>query len=132
MSAAVPQPNVPAELGEKLFLKEGKQAFFDSVEPADLVYFLLNVGDGDTQLFLLPARAADGVRRAFVVDVATTGKLPGLLQTLLGTNLLPRVPDDGYLFPLVVATHPHDDHIGGMPEFLTGDYDTGIVARMRA
>jgi hypothetical protein len=100
MSAAVPQPNVPAELGEKLFLKEGKQAFLDSVEPADLVYFLLNVGDGDTQLFLLPAREADGVRRAFVVDVATTGKLPDLLQTLLGTNLLPRVPDDGYLFPL--------------------------------
>ena len=121
MSAAGVQPNVPAELGEKLFPKEGKQAFLDSVEPEDLIYFLLNVGDGDTQLFLLPARA-DGVRRALVVDVATTRKLPSLLTTLLGTNLLPKVPDDGYLFPLVVASHPHDDHIGGMPEFLTGEW----------
>jgi hypothetical protein len=126
VSAVGTQTNVPAELGEKLFPKEGKQAFLDSVEPEDLVYFLLNVGDGDTQLFLLPAREADGVRRAFVVDVATTGKLPGLLQALLGTNLLPKVPDDGYLFPLVVATHPHDDHIGGMPEFLTGDWGKNV------
>jgi hypothetical protein len=31
------QTNVPAELGEKLFPKEGKQAFLDSIEPEDLV-----------------------------------------------------------------------------------------------
>ena len=35
--------------------------FVSAVEPEDLVYFLLNVGDGDTQLILLPE--SRGVRR---------------------------------------------------------------------
>ncbi len=84
-----------------------------------LVYFVLNVGDGDTQLLLLPADQ-DG-RRALVVDVATTRKLPALLDALHAAGILPargRRP----LIPLVVASHPHDDHIGGLPELLTGAY----------
>jgi hypothetical protein len=80
----------------------------------DLVYFLLNVGDGDAQLVLLPAEA-DGTRRALVVDIATTGKLPALLEALSETPLLLQRDD---LFPVVVGTHPHEDHIGGMPQFL--------------
>jgi hypothetical protein len=106
--------NVPARVPDDL-LREGD--FLARVAPEDLVYFLLNVGDGDLQLFLLPARA-DGTRRGIVVDVGRAGKLPPLLETLRGTALLPDVPPDGYLFPLVVGTHPHDDHISGMPEFL--------------
>jgi beta-lactamase superfamily II metal-dependent hydrolase len=91
-----------------------KRDFVDSCEPDDLVYFLLNVGDGDTQLVLLP-QGADGTRRALVVDVGTREKLPALLEALEETPLLP--PTDG-LFCLVVATHPHLDHIGGMAQFL--------------
>ena len=107
-------PNVPRPLPDSALRDDD---FLARIDPEDLVYFLLNVGDGDLQLFLLPARA-DGTRRAIVVDVGRAGKLPALLETLRGTPLFPAVPADGHLFPLVVGTHPHDDHISGMPEFL--------------
>jgi len=78
-----------------------------------LVYFVLNVGDGDTQLLLLPK---DGdTRPLLVVDVATTRKLPALIAALETAGIL---QPGGYRFSLVVATHPHNDHIGGMPELL--------------
>jgi beta-lactamase superfamily II metal-dependent hydrolase len=81
--------------------------------PDSLIYFLCNVGDGDTQLILLPAE--NGVRHAIVVDVATTKKLPRLIAVLEGENVLHH---EASRYPIVVATHPHDDHIGGMPEFI--------------
>lgn len=93
-----------------------------------LCYFLLNVGDGDTQLVVLPARGPDKPRRALVVDVATADKLPALVETLLAEGVLVRPAGGAPLFPIVVGTHPHDDHIGGMPDFLdaygedVGDY----------
>ena len=93
------------------------EAFAKSVKPEDLVYFLLNVGDGDTQLVLLPA-SKTGFRRALVVDVATKGKLPPLVTALVEAGLLAEPPPGKPLFDVVVATHPHADHIGGMPEFL--------------
>jgi beta-lactamase superfamily II metal-dependent hydrolase len=89
--------------------------FLADIQPDDLVYFLLNVGDGDTQLVVLPE--VDGKRRAVVVDVAGADKLIALLDVLTSreSELLPPVD---CVFPLVVATHPHDDHIAGMGRFL--------------
>jgi beta-lactamase superfamily II metal-dependent hydrolase len=84
--------------------------FAASIEPDDLVHFVLNVGDADCQLLLLPA-SADGTRQGIVVDVGRSGKLPPLIDVLR---------DRGFLGDLriVVATHPHLDHIGGMAELL--------------
>jgi beta-lactamase superfamily II metal-dependent hydrolase len=82
-----------------------------------LVYFLLNVGDADSQVILLPGLHADDHRRVLVVDVGTTRKVPRLLRALADRDIVPPLDTPG-LFPLVVATHPHADHLGGMPEFL--------------
>lgn len=87
--------------------------------PTSLIYFLLNVGDGDTQLILLPGDplVAGDTRRGIVVDVATNDKLPELIEALAHRGIFPERQDEREL-ALVVGTHPHDDHIGGMPQFL--------------
>jgi beta-lactamase superfamily II metal-dependent hydrolase len=107
--------DVPADLLEKpdeeLF-KAACSARFDC-----LVYFLLNVGDADSQVILLPATHDDGHRRVVIVDIGTTRKVPRLLRALADRGILPALDTPG-LFPVVVATHPHTDHLGGMPEFL--------------
>lgn len=95
--------------------------FLASVEPFHLVYFLLNVGDGDSQLVLLPEEPS-GRRRLIVVDVARTGKTIALIGALEAAGLIGPAPAPGQdpdgSIALVVATHPHSDHIGGMAELL--------------
>jgi beta-lactamase superfamily II metal-dependent hydrolase len=113
VSATTPDP-IPSERFEDAdFLAACKG------QPRSLVYFLLNVGDGDTQLILLPSDPEDpqDTRQAVVVDVATQDKLPALVEELARNVLLPeRLRGDE--FPIVIGTHPHDDHIAGMPQFL--------------
>ncbi len=109
-------------------------AFIDACHdaPDHLLYFLLNVGDGDTQVIVLPAEGtargagerpalpgerSQTVRRMIIVDVATTRKLPALISAMADAGIVPDMDNTG-LFPVVVATHPHDDHLGGMPEFI--------------
>ncbi len=95
--------------------------------PTAMFYFLLNVGDGDTQLLLLPARAETGLRRVIVVDAGTTRKLPALLGRLAAEGLVPSPGGTEEVCALVVATHPHDDHIEGMAELLTAYGSAGIA-----
>lgn len=88
-----------------------------SDDPTALVYFLLNVGDGDAQLLLLPPDTNDKVRRLVIVDVATPDKLPALLDRLHDAGLI-EPPGSSRQIRLLVATHPHYDHIGGMSDLL--------------
>ena len=88
-----------------------------AADPDALVYFLLNVGDGDTQLLLLPPDSNDHVRRLIVADVATPGKLVSLIDSLHSAGLI-QPPGSAGQIRLLVATHPHFDHIGGMTDLL--------------
>src|SRR3954452_2874926 len=99
--------------------------FVAAVRPTDLVYFVVNVGDGDTQLLLLPANAA-GQRRCIVIDCIRATKLFALIEALVASGLLAQVEP---LLELVIATHPHDDHISGMAALLKrfGDQHIGEV-----
>jgi hypothetical protein len=93
-----------------------------SIEPFHLIYFLLNVGDGDSQLVLLPEEPS-GERRMIVVDVAQQRKTVSLIAALETAGLIGPAPAPGSdpdgSIALAVATHPHADHIGGMAELLT-------------
>jgi beta-lactamase superfamily II metal-dependent hydrolase len=83
--------------------------------PEALALFVLNVGDADAQVALLPADPASGTRRAVVVDAATAKTL-NVVELLTAEGLLPGAAD----VALVVATHPHHDHIGAMSALLAG------------
>ncbi len=96
--------------------------FCSDIDDRDLVYFLLNVGDADCQLILLPVELDpqnQPFRRAVVIDVGVTKKLPALIAALrsppVGPPLLRPQAGPG-TFPVVVGSHPHDDHIRGMAE----------------
>jgi competence protein ComEC len=108
-------PEVPADRFD------AQPAFADDPDPGDLVYFVANVGDGDAQVLLLPAeRDHTGAflrRRVLIVDCATTHKIPALIRTLTEGDA-PLLSLQPGTFPVVVGTHPHEDHIGGMAEFL--------------
>jgi hypothetical protein len=105
-------------------IQDGRHAADDfraTIRPFHLVYFLLNVGDGDSQLVLLPEEPS-GDRRLIVVDVAQEGKTVALIGELEAAGLIGPAPaagaDPAGSITLVVATHPHTDHIGGMAELL--------------
>ncbi|MET0764921.1 MAG: hypothetical protein ABWY29_08645 [Blastococcus sp.] len=95
-------------------------------DPTALVYFLLNIGDGDAQVLLLPKDPGDdGRRRAIVVDAGATGKPLHLMTALAETEPGVMYPAGGRALALVVATHPHDDHIEGLAEIVHA-YGAGV------
>jgi hypothetical protein len=96
------------------------ETFTTNVNADDLVYFCLSVGDADAQVVLLPVDAA-GNRRLLVIDAGVTKKIPQLLDALeaLGwVDLSGGNPNNDYPIAVIVATHPHHDHISGMAELI--------------
>ena len=79
-----------------------------------LVYIVLNVGDGDCQLLLLPADAT-GQRKLVIVDAVRASKLQALVVAFDTAGVLGAA---GPQVEIVVATHPHADHIRGVPTIL--------------
>jgi beta-lactamase superfamily II metal-dependent hydrolase len=105
----------------KACLDEDAGPLLKAIKRDMLVYFAVNVGDGDCQLILLPADT-DGHRRLLVVDVIGAEKLIALIARLNANGVLgdPADPPD---LAIVVATHPHADHIRGIPRILDEYHD---------
>ena len=100
--------------------------FWAAVNPEHLVYFCLNVGDGDAQVLILPAvptgqvdPAGDPVQRrpVVVVDAGSPTKVRRFLDVLPAASGGRMPPVE--VIDVVVATHPHGDHIAGLPDLLT-------------
>jgi beta-lactamase superfamily II metal-dependent hydrolase len=121
----VPKKNWPA--GGEADLVAAMRA-----NPTALFYFLLNIGDGDAQLLVMaeerdPARPEDPTpRRSIVVDAGTTGKLRTLMADLGEAGIIPRPQGPGQACALLVATHPHDDHIEGLAEIVRAYGGSGV------
>lgn len=96
--------------------------FWASIEPEHLVYFCLNVGDADSQVLLLPeveeiqGGVATTRRPVMVVDAGTGSKVTKFIQGLSVSSGGVVQPVD--VIDVVVASHPHGDHIAGMPSLL--------------
>jgi beta-lactamase superfamily II metal-dependent hydrolase len=100
--------------------------FLASAKPTDLIYFVLNVGDGDSQVLVLP-EDQKGRRQCLIVDCIKPNKTITLLDDLVAAGALGATKP---LLELVVATHPHDDHISGMAQLLRRYGPTGDIGEV--
>jgi competence protein ComEC len=103
--------------------------FWAGVVPEDLIYFCLNVGDGDAQVLVLPEVPTGDIdlagkpiqrRPIMVVDAGSPTKVRRFLEALpsLSKDKIPTID----VIDVVVATHPHGDHIAGLPDLLAAQW----------
>lgn len=88
-----------------------------ALEPEDFAVYVLNVGDGDAIVLQFP-EGPGGTRPIGVVDAFDGDKVVRFTRDVLGATAL----------RFVVATHPHWDHIKGIPELF--DAYPGAVAEL--
>jgi beta-lactamase superfamily II metal-dependent hydrolase len=91
--------------------------FLANIQAEDLVYFCCNVGDADAQVIVLPT-GVDGVRRLIVVDAGVRDKVTDLLDALEQAQVVSFADPGQTTIALVVATHPHHDHVAGLAQLL--------------
>jgi beta-lactamase superfamily II metal-dependent hydrolase len=89
--------------------------FLANIQAEDLVYFCCNVGDADAQVIVLPT-SVDGVRRLIVVDAGVRDKVTDLLGALEQAQVVSFADPRQTTIALVVATHPHHDHVAGLEQ----------------
>jgi beta-lactamase superfamily II metal-dependent hydrolase len=86
------------------------------IEDKDLVIHVLNVGQGDTIVLELPAPKKGGRRRLGVVDCYNGAKTRKYLKRICEVR-----PNVSTKLAFICATHPHFDHIAGIPALLEDD-----------
>lgn len=89
-----------------------RSGVFDGADPLDMFYMLVNVGDGDCQLIILPE--VNGRRDLLVIDVGRSNKLPGLIDSIDDLGIL----GAEWSIRLLAVTHPHADHVDGVANLL--------------
>jgi beta-lactamase superfamily II metal-dependent hydrolase len=80
-------------------------SFLDHLKPETLAIIVINVGDGDAIIIRFPY--AYGKNACSIVDCYNSGKMINILEQL-----------DVEYIPFICATHPHADHIMGIPTLI--------------
>jgi len=84
----------------------------DIGSPTDLRFYAIDVGQGDSSLFIFP----DG--KTMLVDAGTSEAGNAVVDFLKSKGVKK--------IDLLVATHPHSDHIGGMQDVLS-EFEIGKI-----
>jgi beta-lactamase superfamily II metal-dependent hydrolase len=85
------------------------------IKDKDLVFHILNVGDGDNIIVELPLNKETGKRPIGIIDCYKYEKTVDYVEKIKEV----REVEQGLEF--LCATHPHGDHINGMVELLAND-----------
>ena len=86
------------------------------IRPDDLVIHFLNVGFGDNIVIELPADN-QGNRKYGLVDCRNGTKTLAYLDQLMAP-----APSNRKRLAFICATHPHYDHISGIPKVMDSEY----------